>query len=663
MKLMQRLLVLLLVGTAASPFVQAATDVPVTLTEDDKSYILANGIVKARISKDSGRLLSLVYNDIETLNFGYWSHSPSVNVTNSVTIDPKTNDGTRAEVSVKSDSGGARQGNGPGGGANCDIEIRYALEKGVSGLYTYSIFSHKADFPDTGIGEARFAVKLNDKIYDWMTVDANRNMKMITASDWDHGIPQNMKEARLMTTGIYQGQVEHKYDYSANQFSVLAWGWSSSDKQVGFWFVNPSDEYLSGGPTKMELSAHRDATFGTDLNAPAPPTLLNYWRGSHYGGSNCTIAHGEDWTKVIGPFLIYCNSGQDHDGLWQDALAQAKKEAAAWPYDWVAGVDYPHKDARSTVTGQMVLDDPGAPDTKSSSVLTVMSNLLVGLTAPDYLPGGKPGGQGPGGIVGWQEDAKHYEFWVHADDQGHFSIPNVRPGTYTLHAIADGVLGDFSQDNVTVEPGKALDLGTVKWQPLRYGKQVWDIGIPNRKASEFLHGDHYWKWGLYNEYPKDFPDDVNFVIGKSDYHKDWNYAQCPRADRPEGTTWTVTFDLPTDEHGKAILRLAICGVAARHIMVKVNDQPAGSVDDLHYNATINRDGIGGFWSEHDVVFDASMLKAGTNTLKLTIPPGNPMAGIEYDYVRLEVNESGTGTMPQNSRPKSDDAPPVETSSP
>jgi hypothetical protein len=32
-------------------------------------------------------------------------------------------------------------------------------------------------------------------------------------------------------------------------------------------------EYLSGGPTKVELSAHRDATFTDSLTAPAPPTL------------------------------------------------------------------------------------------------------------------------------------------------------------------------------------------------------------------------------------------------------------------------------------------------------------------------------------------------------------------------------------------------------
>src|SRR5262249_2187087 len=135
------------------------------------------------------------------------------------------------------------------------------------------------------------------------------------------------------------------------------------------------------------LSAHRDATFTDNPDAPAPPTLLNYWRGSHYGGSVCSIAATDAWVKVIGPFLIYCNSAQNHDAMWKDALAKAASEARAWPYDWVAGVDYPHIAQRATVTGRLILSDAQAPKTK-------MSHLLVGLAAPDYTParGGRGGG-------------------------------------------------------------------------------------------------------------------------------------------------------------------------------------------------------------------------------------------------------------------------------
>lgn len=57
---------------------------------------------------------------------------------------------------------------------------------------------------------------------------------------------------------------------------------------------------------------------------------------------------------------------------------------------------------------------------------------------------------------------------------------------------------------------------------------------------------------------------------------------------------------------------------------------------LVYNATINRDGIGGYWVEKDLAFDASMMQAGQNTMTLTIPAGGLTSGIIYDYIRLEL---------------------------
>jgi rhamnogalacturonan endolyase len=694
---------------------RAAPDSSVVVSENENNYTLANGIVAAQIDKRSGDLTSLKYNGIEMLadagrQAGYWEQNTARGLhVGSVTINPKDNDGERGEVSVKGIYNGTALGNGPGGSVAADLEIRYTLERGSSGLYTYEIFHHATNYPATSVGESRFCMKLNDDVFDWMTVDANRNMKMITTYDWNHGTQMNGKEMRLMNSGIYKGQVEHKYDYSANQFNVRAWGWSSTAQHVGIWLVNPSVEYLSGGPTKYELSSHRDATFTIgDFTAPAPPTLLNYWRGSHYGGSVANIGQGEEWTKVIGPFLIYCNSGGDHDALWKNALAKADTEVAAWPFDWVNGVDYPHKDERATVSGKMILNDPQAPDLK-------MKNLLVGVTAPDYSPrtgrnsgfgfsaagggeddannasqnisngfdrganafnptnfaggtnssgistnqfGGRRGrgGRGFGGgggfggprVVDWQNDAKHYEFWVRADADGNFSIPNVRPGTYSLHAIADGVLGDLTVSNVVVASGKDLALGNVNWQPVRYGKQVWDIGIPNRDGSEFFKGDDYFHWGWYLEYPKLFPNDVNFTIGKSDFHKDWFFEQVPHNEDPDNTTgngqgrsttWTINFNLPDAPHGKATLRLAICGVGARSIAATVNDLSIGNVTGLTYNATINRDGIGGYWGEHDLAFDASLMKPGENVLKLTIPAGGLTSGIIYDYLRLELDEN------------------------
>jgi rhamnogalacturonan endolyase len=616
-----------LAATAAGGDEKGPKPAPVTVADDGATFTLANAHVTAKVSKRSGDLVSLKYKDLELLGasghpYGYWSHAGAgPRVTAAVTIDPKTNDGERGEVSVKVVSAGDPVGSGPGGSVIADVEIRYALGRADSGVYTYSVFTHKPEYPATSLGEARFCAKLNAKVFDYMTIDANRRKVMPKPEDWDKGTELNMKEVRRLTTGLYAGQVEHKYDYAAIQFEVPAYGWSSTEHKIGVWFVNPSIEYLSGGPTKVELTGH------LDNNAGAAPTLLNYWRGSHYGGSSCRVAKDEAWTKVVGPFLIYCNAGGDHDKLWKDALAKAAKEADAWPYGWVSGVDYPSKKQRGGVTGRLTVKDPQAPTLK-------VGKMLVGVTPHDAT----------GRAVDWQMDAKYYQFWTRADDNGGFTIPNVRPGTYTLRAIADGVLGEFSKADVVVAAGKTADVGALEWKPVRYGKQLWEIGVPNRSAEEFRHGDKYWVWGLYNDYPKEFPQDVNFVIGKSDWRKDWNYVQPPRDGKP--TTWAATFELPEAPKGKATLRLAICGSGgAGGIQVAVNDKDAGGTARLVPSGVMHRDGIRGYWEEKNVSFDASLLKAGTNVLKLTNPGRRWTEGVLYDYLRLELDEAAPKEKP------------------
>jgi len=57
------------------------------------------------------------------------------------------------------------------------------------------------------------------------------------------------------------------------------------------------------------------------------------------------------------------------------------------------------------------------------------------------------------------------------------------------------------------------------------------------------------------------------------------------------------------------------------------------------DGTIARHGIQGIWYEREVPFDAAMLKAGTNTLTLTVPAGPINNGLIYDYLRLELDDS------------------------
>ncbi|HEX3571318.1 MAG TPA: polysaccharide lyase family protein [Acidobacteriaceae bacterium] len=681
---------------------------PVIVTDSGSSFVLANGYLTATINKKTGDMTSLRVNGLETQGYvsghhaGYWEQNPNgaARMDARLTIDPATNAGERGEVSIKGWSDGKNL-NGerrlrpptPGAGADTssspnaesdaeippeqrrqvqlppgvqrnrgtatgprpggftgtrgpgllvDMEIRYALGRGEKGIYTYAIFTHEPSYGATQIGESRYGMKLNGDVFDWLSIDSQRNGPMPTGKDWDLGTDLNMKEARRLTTGVKAGQVEHKYDYCADQFDTPAFGWASTKQHVGIYYINPSSEFLSSGPFHFELMGHLDDGDGGD------PTLLDYWRGTHYGGSELPVAAGEDWTKVVGPIFIYVPTGGPPNDLFAEAKRQAKVEAAKWPYTWVNGVDYPKATERGTISGQLVLHDPQAHT-------SALPNLMVGLAYPDRpqpeqsaasQPGQPFGGRGPARLT-WQNDAKHYEFWVHGTPDGRFTIPNVRPGTYQLHAIADGVLGEYAKADITVASGGKVNLGKLEWVPVRYGKQLWQIGIPNRSASEFLRGDDHWHWGEYVEYAKLFPNDVDFTIGKSDFRKDWFIYQVPHDTNPDDTLgrgpgretpWRVHFNLAeapaSGERG--VLRLALAGVSARSIAVQVNGKDAGTVTGLVYNATINRDGVEGSWVEKDVDFEASLMRVGENTLTLTVPAGGITSGVAYDVVRLEL---------------------------
>ena len=714
----------LALAAALLPLAAHAADQAVTVTDNGSSWTLDNGIVKATIDKDTGFMPSLVYHGKNVLNGngGSWEHTPkgAPIVTNTVTIDPSANGGDRAEVSIKGITNGVYTltPNAPGGGAQADMEIRYALGRGDSGIYVYAVWDHPANYPAGGTGpEDRYITRLSHD-FDWITVDADRNMLEASPADWGNGVVVHAKEQRIMSTGVYKNSVEHKYTYSGMQYQTKAYGWSDTKNHIGVWFINPTIEYLSGGPFRIDLDAHFDANDDPD------PIILDYWHSGHYAGANTRLAAGEAWHKVIGPIFVYVNS-LDHPeptsdaelktladtagnptvpaswtdnagALWSDAEAQWKKQNAEWPYGWVKADGYTPADQRGTVTGRLVLDDPLAPAGTGKK----LPHLIVGLTDP---AGKTPPpanvnesrfGAMYSGPDSWIHDAKGYQFFNDGKDDGAFTITKVRPGTYTLHAWADGVLGDYMQADVTVEPGKTLDLGTIDWKPVRYGRQVWEIGYPDRSAHEFFKGDgkDVWLWGWNLRYALLFPDDLTYTVGKSDWRKDWFFEEVPHATNlsfvnPEAkdpanqrygwvkaeslsqypqtdqkgpwrvygegraTVWTVKFNMPANPHGTAALRVAFAGVDGLNgvLPVAVNGRSVGGLGDgsdpdnarLVQTNAIRYNTDQGFWQQRTLKFDASVLHGGENTMTFTVPAGDLQSGVVWDYLRLELDDGAS----------------------
>jgi rhamnogalacturonan endolyase len=708
-------LAIALTGAAAqssvTPQVEKVTvKSPVTLTDNGDSWTLDNGIVKATVPKRDGNLSSLSYRGIEILTHGrYWEQTPNGTVTARVTIDPSTNGGERAEVAVK----GVNPGSPGGRGGGMDIETRIALERGTSGFYTTAEYTHHASYPRAGEGESRFILEDINPTFDWLSVDKDRNQLMSHAPE---GHMVHAKEQSIYTTGIYKNSVEHKYSYNAPMYKLQAWGWSSTKDHVGVYFMNPSTEYIVGGPERLDLIDH--------LTAPGAESyrgiILDYWTSGHYaGGASNNIPAGEEWTHVVGPIFVYFNAianprdpsqaeldklavtsgsgmpaipAEWHDNsiaLWEDAVAKSKEVKAAWPYSWVEGMDYPHKDGRGTVTGQLVLNDPQAASKQ-------LPNLNVGLTHANYVGNASPRA-GNGNIVTWPHDGEHYQFWTEGTEDGRFTVANVRPGTYTLRAFANGVLGEYDKTaEVTVEAGKTVDLGKLDWQPVRYGRQVWEIGYPDRTGDKFFKGDgdNYWLWGWGLRYSGLFPNDITYTIGKSDFRKDWFFQEVPHSTttvwlnpaasdpynqrfgwvnipygtkdpwsewgKGRATTWTVKFNMPKASQGTAILRVALAGAdggngnepsVAGNLTIGLNGHTVGTLHPVATNA-LRYNTNKGVWNQYIQKFDASLLKPGENQMTFTVPAGDVTTGVVWDYLRLELNDGGKAypAPPDNQRP-------------
>ncbi|MES2440815.1 MAG: polysaccharide lyase family protein [Verrucomicrobiota bacterium] len=604
----------------------------VELSQDSGSFRISNGDLSATIDKSSGRVTAVVLDGQSLLGkgTGYWSMAASsarsrvggfgISKEQFVSIDPKSNGGERAEVVCRF-SGKGTDGAYPG-----RSEIRYSIGRESTTLYATAILNHGEGDAPFRIGEGRFVIKLDSGIFDQLTVDKDRNWVMPTGRDWDEGSPLNLKEARRMTSGIHAGWAEHKYSYSAILEKVPAYGWVGTKRRFGVWMINPSIEYIAGGPTKMELTGH------LDVGGDALPTLLNMWHGSHYGGAALSLDQGEKWSKVIGPFAIHFNKAADPGGLWNAALGQATLERAAWPYPWVKSADYPVADARGGLAGRIRVEE-------IASASVTRGDLWIGLASPDYTSRGRNRE-----TIGWQRDGKYYQYWVRAQPDGSFSIAGVRPGTYVLHAFADGILGEFVKPGMTVGAGRIKQAGDLRWSPERAGPTLWEIGVPDRGAAEFRNGDRYWYWGNYLKFKTDFPNGVDYVVGRSDWKKDWNICQpldlSADCEVLGDSAWTVRFPLEKVPDGGTCLRVAFCGSReGSRLSLLLNDREIGNTGPLPENGAMHRDSYRGMWFERSFLIPAERLKTGENVLRLRLGGTQWHQGVLYDYLRMEAVSS------------------------
>jgi len=57
-------------------------------------------------------------------------------------------------------------------------------------------------------------------------------------------------------------------------YKLQAWGWSSTKDHIGVYFMNPSTEYIVGGPERLDLIDHMTAP-GAASSQGIGPRLLD----------------------------------------------------------------------------------------------------------------------------------------------------------------------------------------------------------------------------------------------------------------------------------------------------------------------------------------------------------------------------------------------------
>lgn len=502
------------------------------------------------------------------------------------------------------------------------VELHYLLEVGRSGFHCYTVFRHGAGDAATYLEQARMVLRCDKNVFTNAFTSENKSGQMIAPSlldaapaimDATHVLPASSSYTTPTGTTDAGLPVYSKYDWADFMETHKAHGLCGSS--TGLWMLSGSGEFMNGGPTKGELFVH-----GTDTT----PLMIQTFHAGHFVGSdaNLQLAADEVWEKVYGPYFIYLNSGAGSAALWQDALQRADAEKAAWPPAWMNETNFPV--SRGTVTGELRAD--GLP----------AEGALMVLAQPGF---------------DWQAQGRDYQFWSRSGAGGVFTIPKVRPGSYSLYGCVPGCSGQMELAQVTVLPGVVTDLGRLSWTPPRRSQTLWQIGTPDRSSAEFRHGDLMRQYGLWWRYLEEKGTaELNYTVGSS-APGDWYYAQAvtPLDSGAYHTPkWNVNFNIASIPSGTAEVVIDLAGAMGGTLNLTLNGGSIGSV------ATVNDAGLYrsatrlSRYRQYRVTFNASQLLLGNNVLSFQMngrsnwsgtKPVSPASGVMYDAIRLEAGAS------------------------
>lgn len=526
-----------------------------------------------------------------------------------------------------------------------DVKLHYTLGRGETTLYIHAALDHQASYAQADLQFIQMiwpiAHNATDFLCENLYIDdtvklglslngtqLRRNSLEPTYGDikkavWVTGLPGEINQ---LTSGPFNGQLTGKYSYNIPHNIYKTWGRASDINDVGKWVVAGSQEYGNNGPTRREY------VHGWGLMYHQPIS-------NHYSNRGISIPAGQAWTKIIGPWGLYFNGLPTGAQAWADAKAQGDAEAAAWPYAWVTHPAYQPQAQRATLSGQLVLSDPLRPGVSAAGA-------WVGLAAPD---------SGENSADNWQFQADRHQYWVRADASGNFTIPDIQTTstfggteTYQLYVYSagetpgTGAVGEFRLGHQTFTPGENKNLGSI---PLTVdhpgGSLVWEIGIPDRSAAEFRHGDEYAKPALWLQYGSEYSNPHQYDVAAGNWATNFNFSHTVDYVGTAPWKWNLNFPLTEVIPGTYWLTIAYASADSIQIL-RVNDNSAFAT----FTPPNARPGASSFMRQSvqtkytyvRVPIPASRLRVGANTISLDheVHTNHTTAGFMYDYLSLEA---------------------------
>jgi rhamnogalacturonan endolyase len=503
-------------------------------------------------------------------------------------------------------------------------EYHFVLRRGESGFYTYVVVENVSGKAlensddlgsQNGLGRYTFLVGLTKGLFDYVYMHDKLKGPASLADEKNRlggeGYPDIYQSSYRMPSGELNAKHEWgNYELISNLNGYVG-------RAGGFWMMFPNLDFFGDSmPRHMSTSATGDL-------------FVPHFEGKYYSGVSVGIT--KDWKKIYGPLYFYINDGPTPDAMWTDAKRQANAQSRAWPYAWLKLDAYQD---RGTVGGKVRIADGQS----AAGAYVVLSNPKAP-TDPDQF-----------GV--WMRNKGSYNYWTPVAPDGSYQIEHVHAGTYNVYAFKPGVYGEVDGGKIEIAKDRQTNAGVLTLKPISKGTLLWQIGEADGGAMEFKNGRNYHQWDNYLRYRKDFPNDVYFRVGESDWSQDWNYIQ-PAAvqDEWKATTWTIDFDL-NERAASSYLLTIMCSGRNANAKVLVNGKPVGDLSvsiGVHHARTVPY----GEQVRKEFTIPVEYLQGGKNLIHLTFDTAkaarvgaheapeathnrNWTSWISYDFIRFEA---------------------------